>query len=149
MSRLTRVIAVAACSLAVAGCASSIPSLDLTPVFKRAPDVVPVAVQSEPPGAEAKSSAGPSCRTPCSLEATTGTEFSVSFALDGYLPQTVAVQPLPAGSHAFGATPNEPRFRPSPVFAQLEPAPLPNDKKVKRARTGTARPAPAAPGPAQ
>ena len=49
-------------------------------------------MESEPPGAEAKTSQGQTCRTPCELVVQTGGEFSVTLALAGYQPQTVPVR---------------------------------------------------------
>lgn len=103
-------------------------------------------VDSDPPGAEAKASAGPSCRTPCTLLVKSTGDFSVTFTLDGYLPQTVPVRPRmpgdprsdPNASERFGFTPN-------PVLVQLEPAPPPKPPP-KKPRPKKPRP-PAAPKP--
>jgi hypothetical protein len=150
MSRAARVLAVAACGLVPAGCANWMPSIDFSGALTPASAAATIEVQSEPPGAEAKSPAGAGCRTPCTLPAPASGEFTVSFALEGYQTQTVMVRPLPAEFREFG-TPNAARFDPSPVFAQLEPAPPPprgRQKRPKPARTSAAsRPAPA-PAPA-
>jgi hypothetical protein len=47
-----------------------------------------------PPGADASVSTDASCRTPCSLAVPLADAFTVSYALTGYLPQTVPVRPL-------------------------------------------------------
>ena len=63
-----------------------------TPGFmKSAPSATTMQFESEPAGAEAKTSLGQSCRTPCTL-AVTANDFSVSFALPGYQSQTVPVR---------------------------------------------------------
>ena len=47
---------------------------------------------TDPPGAPATSSEGPSCVTPCGLKAGRRDEFSVTIAKAGFVPQTVAVK---------------------------------------------------------
>jgi hypothetical protein len=96
-----------------------------TPAFMRsAPAATTMQFESEPAGAEARTSLGQSCRTPCSL-AVTGTDFSVSFSLPGYQPQTVPVRvTAPEGSEG------EARLVPNPVFVEMVPAgPPPSMKK--------------------
>jgi len=109
------------------------PSLD----FSSAPPSGTLKIESAPPGAEARVSTGPTCRTPCSLPVPGTGEFTVSFALPGYLPQTIPVRALPP-EFQFGA-PATVRFDPSPVVAQLEPAPPPPPvkKRKKPAKTAT------------
>ena len=46
---------------------------------------------SEPAGAVATTSLGPSCTTPCALAISRLDEFSVTFTLDGHQPRTVHV----------------------------------------------------------
>ena len=89
------------------------------------------------PGGPAKTSAGGSCQTPCTLEVPTGGGFSVTFAREGFAPQTVAVQVQPDQEKA------SVKFTPNPVFAQLGPAP---GAKKKPAAKRAAKPATAAPG---
>lgn len=131
MRRAGRVIAIATLCVGAAGCSSSPswwPSFDIGfPSSK--PTATTIQMESEPPGAEARTSVGPSCRTPCSLNVATTAEFSVTFALEGYLPQTVSVVPAPSGDprEAGGL-----RFDPNPVYAQLEPAPPPAAKGRKK-----------------
>src|SRR5262249_21585028 len=61
---MSRVIAVIACGFTLAACSTTMPSLDF---MKSAPQSEMLAIESEPPGAEAKTSLGQSCRTPCQL----------------------------------------------------------------------------------
>jgi hypothetical protein len=84
------------------------PSLDF---LKSAPQSETLAIESEPAGAEAKTSLGQSCRTPCQIAVQPGSEFSVTLALSGYQPQTVSVRP-----DAEGTTP---RLAPNPVSVTL------------------------------
>jgi hypothetical protein len=106
------------------------------------PPASTVQVESEPAGAEAKSSVGPSCRTPCSLTIASADPFTVTFTLAGYEPQTVPVAPRPA----VGARdPGEAlKFDPDPVYAQLEPTGPAKGKKRPAPKAKTAAP-PAAP----
>jgi hypothetical protein len=56
------------------------------------PATATLTIESDPPGADASISTGASCRAPCSLAAPVADEFTVSYALTGYLPQTVPVR---------------------------------------------------------
>jgi hypothetical protein len=87
---MSRVIAVMAWGFMLAACSTTMPSLDF---MKSAPQAESLAIESEPPGAEAKTSLRQSCRTPCQLSVQPGSEFSVTLALSGYQPQTVSVRP--------------------------------------------------------
>jgi PEGA domain-containing protein len=117
---MSRVIAALACGFALAACSMSMPSLDF---FRSAPATEVLRVESEPPGADARTTQGQSCRTPCELTVTPGGELAVSFALNGYQPQTLQVraEPSPDGS---------PRLQPNPVYAELQSVrPVPTKKK--------------------
>jgi hypothetical protein len=117
---MSRIIAILACSFTLAGCSSSLlPSIDF---FKSSPSTESLRVESEPPGAEAKTASGQSCRTPCELKVQPGTDQSISLALDGYQPQTVALHQ--EGSESAKLTPN-------PVFVELKTvAPVAKKKKT-------------------
>src|SRR5260370_21754303 len=103
--------------LMLAACSATRPSLDF---LKSAPQSETLAIESEPPGAEAKTSLGHSCRTPCQLAVQPGSEFSVTLALSGYQLQTVSVRPE---VQAAGAAP---RFAPNPVHRTLHAFTTPN-----------------------
>src|SRR3954452_3673190 len=116
---MKRVVAIAACGMSLAAC-SSMPNwmqFD-TSFMKSAPAATTMQFESEPAGAEARTSLGQTCRTPCT-QAVTANEFTVSFSLPGYQPQTVPVRVVAAaeGSDAEGA-----RLVPHPVFVELQPA---------------------------
>jgi hypothetical protein len=102
---------------------------------------VSLTIESDPPGADAKTSLGASCRTPCMMPVAADREFTVSYALNGYLPQVVTVTPrMPERTRLepeAGGGAALPDLSPNPVFAQLEPAPPPAP-----ARKGTGRPKP-------
>ena len=99
---------------------------------------VSLTLESDPPGADAKTSLGPGCRTPCMLPVPADREFSVSYTLNGYLPQTVAVTPRQFDNVRpdIGSPPPSPEVTPNPVYAQLQPAPppAPNRKRAPRPR---------------
>ena len=131
---MSRVIAVPVCGFMLAACSTTMPSLDF---MKSAPQAESLAIESEPRGAEAKTSLGQSCRTPCQLSVQPGSEFSVTFALSGYQPQTVSVRPEAEGATA------APRLAPNPVHVDLQavaPAKKPVAKK-KKLVAAAARPA--------
>jgi len=109
-------------------------------LFDSTPAVPPTAsidLDSEPQGAEAKTSLGASCRTPCALEVPTSGAFSVTFSREGYIAQTVPVQVQP-GQEAPSV-----KFTPNPVFAELGPAP---GAKKKPAAKPAPKPTAATPG---
>ena len=101
-----------ACGFTLAACSASLPSLDF---LKSSPPTEALRIESEPPGADAKTSLGQSCRTPCELTVQRGDEFSVTLALNGYQPQTVSVRPE-APAQALGGVP---RLAPNPVYVEL------------------------------
>src|SRR5262245_26862549 len=98
---MSRVIAVMACGFMLAACSTAMPSLDF---MKSAPQAESLAIESEPPGAEANTSLGQSCRTPCQLSVQPGSEFSVTLARTGYQAQTVSVRPEAEGATAAPAS---------------------------------------------
>ena len=112
--RRTIVIAVAGASLA--GCSSF--SLD---AFKPTPPTVQVQLESVPAGADARTSLGPGCKTPCSVAVPApDSGFSVTYTLNKFQPATVPVQVI----HIPGdfSTPASTTLDPSPVVAELQPA---------------------------
>jgi len=113
---MSRVIAIAACGFALAACSMSMPSFDL---FKSAPAMETLRLESEPPGADARTAQGQSCRTPCELAVSAGADLAISFALAGYQPQTVPVRnEAPPGVTGSGLIT---RLQPNPVYAELTP----------------------------
>jgi hypothetical protein len=135
---MSRVIAVAACGFMLAAC-SSMPSLD---IVGSTPPVMTVRLESEPPGAEARTSLGPTCKTPCAVDLPTAGDFSVTFSLAGYQPQTVPVRLQPPTDRVDDEVGGVPIaiLEPNPVYAELQRA-----GPAKRARRpqAAARPAPA------
>lgn len=123
---MSRVIAITACGLVVAACSMSMPSLDF---FRSGPPTEVLRIESEPPGADARTAEGQSCRTPCELTVPSTGEVAISFALQGYNPQTINVRAeAPAtASYAEAAPPT--RMQPNPVYAELTPSVPPRQKK--------------------
>jgi hypothetical protein len=147
------VVAIAVCGLSLAAC-SSLPSWMQFELPKSTPAATTMQFESEPAGAEARTSTGQTCRTPCSL-AVTANEFTVSFALPGYQPQTVPVRVVPSADPRDTNTEGEaapPRLVPNPVFVELQPMPVapPARKKPVAAKKPkpAPKPAPAAMAPA-
>jgi hypothetical protein len=139
-----RVIAMAAAVLTLAGCSSF--SFD---AFKSTPPTVQLQLDSVPSGADALTSLGPGCKTPCSVAVPVAEAgFSVTYTLDKFQPVTVPVQVthIPGDS----STPASTTVDPSPVIAELQPAgpsPKAEAKVVKRRKPKPPKPAPASPFP--
>jgi hypothetical protein len=144
---MRRVIVIAVAGLSLAGC-SSFPSMSLD-AFRPTPPTVQVQLESAPAGADARTSLGPGCKTPCSVAVTLPeTGFSVTYALPRFEPATVPVQVIrnPGDFTSAGST----TIDPNPVFAELRPAGPPpkpvrkrpmRPKKPKPPKAGAAPPA--------
>ena len=138
---MTRTIAVVACGVGLAGCGSLSPSLDF---FASKPDGSILTIESNPPGADANTSIGGACRTPCTLMVPTAGDFNVSYALSGYAPQTLSVRSVPTPGGNFFSAPTA-RLEPNPVFADLQKlAPPPKPPPPVRRRPRPPPPPPAA-----
>jgi hypothetical protein len=147
---MRRVIAIAAAGLSLAGCSSfSSFSWDSFKPSAGALPTTPVQLDSLPQGADARTSVGPGCKTPCTAAVPIPDGgFTVTFSMNGFQPATVPVQVTKfAGDFTSPASVN---IDPNPVFAELRPAgppPKPPKKKIMRPK----RPKPpkgAAPAPA-
>lgn len=107
----------------LAGCGSvSIPGLSgLTSVS--APPTT-IQLESNPPGAEAQTSTGQSCRTPCAVSVP-AEPMTVNFVLDRHQPQTVQLQPVQRPTTDLDPDSSAVAYRttlePSPVYAELAP----------------------------
>lgn len=133
---MRRVFVIAVAGLGLAGCSSF--SLDS---FKPAPPTVQVNLESVPSGAEARTSNGQTCKTPCSVNIPAGEAgFSVTFAMDQFQPATVPVQVIYAPGDL--TTPASTKIEPNPVFAELKPVGPP--PKPIRAKPKKPKPKPAA-----
>ena len=142
MIPVVRVCAIAS-ALLVAGCASWTPSWDFLPSSIMGSANVSLTIESDPPGADAKTSLGPSCRTPCMIPVPADREFTVNYSLNGYIPQVVPVGPRVAETfRAEGDLGGAPlaELAPNPVYAQLELAPPPAAVRKKGARQRAKQP---------
>jgi hypothetical protein len=150
MGRVSGVVALSAVGLTLAGCGSGsvnelFPGMASSNLAKAT-----VHLQSEPAGAEAKTSQGSSCQTPCSLELSANGDIYVTFSLDGYQTQTLPVKSAPPPGRVEPGTYPTVALTPNPVFAQLEPiAPTsPVKKKPKPPKhVAAAKPKPPAAPP--
>lgn len=114
-------------------------------MFKSAPPTVQVRLESNPPGAAAKTSLGPGCQTPCSVSVPAPeAPFTVDYALNKYQPTNVPVNVIKNPGDF--TTPASVTTDPNPVFAELQPAvpPKPVKKKPHRPKPKPAAAAPAA-----
>jgi hypothetical protein len=123
---MRRAFLIAAASLSLAGCSSF--SLD---AFKSAPPTVELQLDSAPPGADARTSLGQTCKTPCSIPVVAAENFSVSFTLNKFQPVTVPVQVVKVPGDF--STPATTTLDPNPIVAELPPA-TPPKKPAKPIR---------------
>jgi hypothetical protein len=114
---MRRVIAIAAAGLSLAGCSSF-----STDYFKSAPPTLQVQIESNPPGADARTSLGQNCKTPCSVALTVPDAggFTVSYTMARFQPATVPVQINRVPGDIFTAS--TAKADPNPVVAELQPA---------------------------
>ena len=149
---MRRVIVIALAGMSLAGCSSF--SLDS---FRPAPPAVQVQLDSVPSGAEATTSLGPGCKTPCSIAVpAVDAGFTVTYTMNRFQPATVAVQVINIPGDF--STPASTKLDPNPVIAELKPAGPPprvvraKPKRPKQPRAaapaaGSPFPDPSAPPP--
>jgi hypothetical protein len=119
---MRRVIALAVTGLSLAGCSGTF-----------FPTTMDITLVSTPPGADAITSLGPGCKTPCTAAVPSPTDdFSVSFSLNGFQPMTVPVRITRSVGGLM--TPSFTSLNPNPVVAQLQPVATPA-KQAKKKRT--------------
>ena len=129
---MSRVIAIAACGLLLAACSMSMPSFDF---FRSGPATEVLRIESEPPGADARTAEGQSCRTPCELTVAATGEVAISFALQGYNPQTINVRAEAPAAASYAEASSPARMQPNPVYAELTPSgPSRQKKKIVAAQ---------------
>jgi hypothetical protein len=149
---MRRVIVIAVAGASLAGCSSF--SWDS---LKPTPPTVQVQLDSVPTGADARTSLGPGCKTPCSVAVPVpDAGFSVTYTLNKFLPATVPVQVIRIPGDF--STPASTTIDPNPVVAELQPASPPpraprktvTPKKPKPPKSTAAAPAGSPfPNPAQ
>lgn len=130
-SVMRRVFLAVLAASALTGCGSvSIPGLGGLGAGSARPTTI--QLESNPQGAEAQTSTGQSCRTPCALTVP-AEAMTVTFALDRHQQQTVSLQPVrkqitdfdPESSGVDYVT----ALEPSPVYAELAPTAPPRKKR--------------------
>jgi hypothetical protein len=126
---MRRGIAIAEAGLTLAGCSSF--SFD---AFRSTPPTVQLQLDSVPSGADALTSLGPGCKTPCSVAVPVADAgFSVTYTLNKFQPVIVPVQV----THIPGdfSTPASTTVDPNPVIAELQPAgPPPKAPRILKPR---------------
>jgi hypothetical protein len=138
---MRRVIAIAVAGLGLGGCSSF--SMD---AFKSTPPPVTVQLESSPQGANAVTSLGPGCKTPCSVSVPAADSFTVTYTLNKFQPMTIPVQVIriPGDFSTSAST----TIDPNPVVAELQPAAPPPRAARKPMRPKKPKPKPAAAAPA-
>ena len=113
---MRRGIAIAAAGLTLAGCSSF--SFD---AFRATPPAVQLQLDTVPSGADALTSLGPGCKTPCSVAVPVADAgFSVTYTLNKFQPVTVPVQVIRIPGDS--SSPPSTTIDPNPVVAELQPA---------------------------
>ena len=118
----------------------SMPSFDF---FKSSPATEQLRIESEPPGADARTTQGQTCRTPCELTVPSGGDLTVTVAMNGYQPQTV---PVRTQSPDASSSDSSARLQPNPVYVELQPAVPPRPAKkapAKKKTSAVVKPKPA------
>jgi hypothetical protein len=154
---MKRVIAVAACGFTLSACSSWMPSFDWSMPSLGGGGGAPasLAIESDPPGAQASTQNGGSCVTPCRLNVAVTGPFTVNVALNGYIPQSVPVRVVQPEDPRLGSgdSANEPHLDPNPLYVELQPAPPPapppRKPKPRPKHPPVARRAPPPPSTAQ
>jgi hypothetical protein len=132
---MRRMIAIAVVGASLGGCSS----FSVGDYFKSTPPSIQIQLESNPPGADAKTSLGPGCKTPCSVSVPApDTGFSVQYTLNKYQAAVVDVKVMQNSGEP-------PITDPSPVYAELQPAgPPPKVKGTKPKSVKKPKPAAAA-----
>jgi hypothetical protein len=136
---MRRVIVIAAAGFSLAGC-SSFSSSSLGDYFKSAPPTIQVQLDSTPQGADARTSLGPGCKTPCTVSVPVPDNgFSVTYTLNKFQSATVPVTAV-RDPGTFGS-PTTTNVDPNPVVAILQPAgPPPKPPRKHMVRPKKPRP---------
>jgi hypothetical protein len=152
MRRVIVIAVSAVSSLALGACSNfSLPSFEM-PSFSSTPATSTLEFESEPAGADVKTSTGQACRTPCALSVAAN-ELSATFTLNGYQPQTIPVRMAGTGDGKDPMTGqvSSPRLTPNPVYAELmlaapvrRPPPPVAAKPAPKKKKAAAKPKPPA-----
>jgi hypothetical protein len=164
LSRVKVIIGTTLVGLALAGC-SAMPDW-MTPDFmssKPSAQMQPLRFESDPPGADVRTTQGQTCLTPCAIPVPSEPQ-SVTITKIGFVPQTVQVSVGDVPDHSFWEAAPPATMVPNPVQVVLQPVAPPRPMRGKprphrpMARTavrppqrpvprGTAPPPPGQPAP--
>jgi hypothetical protein len=142
MSRIgLSVVVAAAVGVSLTGCSSALSSNSSSEQLQA------LKFESDPPGAEIRTTQGQTCVTPCELTVPSH-EQSVAITKNDYMTQTVQIALGPQPDHSFWENP-PPTLVPNPVRVVLQPAPKPvrhggGHRSVSRTHTAKAGPPPSA-----
>jgi len=142
MSRVVLSVVVAAVAgVSLTGCSSALSSNSSSEQLQA------LKFESDPPGAEIRTSKGQTCATPCELSVPSREQL-VTITKNDYLPQTVQITLGPQPDHSFWENP-PPTLAPNPVHVVLHPTPkrVGHVGSVSRTHTAKAGPAPSAASP--
>jgi hypothetical protein len=148
---MRRAFAMAVASISLAGCSSY--STSSWNYFKSDPTPIQIQLESTPPGADARTSLGPGCKTPCSISVTPpdgSTSFLVNYSMVGKQPAGVPVQIVKVPGGVFSS--DTVKLSPNPVVAELQPIgppPKPAAPMRPKRKKPAAAAAPADAAPAQ
>jgi hypothetical protein len=125
-------------ALLVSSCSSWSPSFDTSWIPRLDTSAVSgsaLRLDSDPPGAEARTSLGQACRTPCTLTVPISGDFTVTFTLAGFVPVSVPVEVARNSGVRWDVDASPPpAFDPNPIEVALEPAPPPPTGRRKPPR---------------
>ena len=130
--------------LMLAGC-SAMPSW-MTPDFlssKPSTEMQPLRFESDPPGADVRTTSGQTCLTPCAIPVPSEPQ-SVTITKIGFVPQTVQISVGEVPEHSFWESAPPPTLVPNPIQVVLQPVARPKPPRRPRPRrtVGHVRPAP-------
>jgi hypothetical protein len=125
MSRVgLSVIVAAVVGVSLTGCSSALSSNSSSEQLQA------LKFESDPLGAEIRTTQGQTCNTPCELKVPSH-EQPVTISKNDYLPQTVQVTLGPQPDHSFWENP-PPTLVPNPVRVVLQPVPKPAARHSKK-----------------
>ncbi len=136
LSRVKVIIGTALVGLALAGC-SAMPDW-MTPDFmssKPSAQMQPLRFESDPPGADVRTTQGQTCLTPCAIPVPSEPQ-SVTITKIGFVPQTVQVSVGDVPDHSFWEAAPAATLVPNPVQVVLQPVAPPRPMPASPGRAG-------------
>lgn len=129
--------AAGAMGIALTGC-SSMPDWAPDWMSSKPPSaqLQPLRFESDPPGADARTTQGQTCLTPCSIAVPSQPQ-AVTITKVGYIPQTIQLSTGEPPEHSFWESP-PPTLVPNPVQVVLQAVPPPPKPVHRRRPAGSA-----------